>query len=179
MTATVYLVGEPGAGKTTLAAALRSGWSELTMEKRPLRHVLWQTPAGHLAAELGWPRGTFSGTDSLPMDAVRHAEPWISSCGYPLVLGEGDRLACDRFLRAAADVGPLAVVHVATPAELAAERRALRGTEQDRRWLEGRRTKVGRLVERWAEHVVAVDGALQPAAMAAQVRAAVPQLVAA
>jgi len=174
VTTTVYLVGEPGAGKSTLMAAMRAGWGELALEKRPLRHVLWQTPTGAVVPELGWPREGFGGTDALPMDAVRHAEPWIATCGYQLVLAEGDRLACDRFFQAATAAGPLVLLHVDVPAELAEARRAQRGTEQNATWLQGRRTKVTNLLAKWPHGVL--DGRQPPAELAQVVRQLVPQL---
>lgn len=178
MTTTVYLVGEPGAGKTTLMAELRAGWAEASLEKRPVRHVLWQRPDGQLVPELGWPRDGFGGTDALPMDAVRHAEPWIAACGYPLVLAEGDRLACARFFQAAHDAGELVLVHVHATPELAAARRAQRGSDQAEAWVRGRRTKVQRLLADWPSHLT-VDAALPAAEQAEALRHYVPELVAA
>jgi hypothetical protein len=179
MTTTVYLVGEPGAGKTTLMAELRAGWSELSLEKRPLKHVLWDTPDGRIVPELGWPRDGFGGTDALPMDAVRHAEPWIATCGYQLVLAEGDRLANSRFFMAAQAAGRLVLVHLHVPAELAEARRAERGSAQDPSWLAGRRTKVVNLVDQWSERadqLVLLDGQPPALAVADQLRAEVPEL---
>lgn len=179
MTTTVYVVGEPGAGKTTLLAALRLGWTELSLEKRPLRHVLYEAPNGQVVPELGWPREGFGGTDALPMDAVRHAEPWLASCGYPLVLAEGDRLACARFFDAAKAAGALVVVHLAIDPELAEARRAQRGSEQKPTWLAGRRTKVANLVAAYPAQVT-LDASRQPDELADELAddlvAAVPAL---
>lgn len=175
MTTTVYVVGEPGAGKTTLLRAMRLGWVELSLEKRPVRHVLYETHRGHVVPELGWPREGFGGTDALPMDAVRHAEPWLASCGYPLVLAEGDRLACARFFDAARAAGELVVVHLAIEPELAAARRAQRGTVQNPAWVQGRATKVARLVATYRPQVV-LDASRQPDELADDLVAQVPAL---
>ena len=177
-TTTLYLVGEPGAGKSTLMAELRAGWSELALEKRPMKHVLWDT-GRHLVPELGWPRDGFGGTDALPMDAVRHAEQWIATCGYGLVLAEGDRLACSRFFQAAQAAGRLVVGYVHATPELAAARRAERGSDQNAAWLAGRRTKVVNLVDSWSERadqLVWLDASRRPADLAAQLRTEVAEL---
>lgn len=175
MTTTVYLVGEPGAGKSTLMAELRAGWPEVSREKRPLRHVLWEAPSGQLVPELGWADGPFPGTDTLPMDAVVAAEAWIATCDYPLVLGEGDRLACSRFFDAAEAAGQLVLVYVAVPAALGAERRAERGGGQADSWVAGRRTKVANLLRAYPHHVT-VDTEYPSDVLARHLRLAVPEL---
>lgn len=163
----LYVVGPPGAGKTTLVGALTRGWNG-TAARLPVAHTLYEEPG---VVELGAKRENgFSGTDALGMTAVVPASAWVQEPANPitapasLLLAEGDRLAVDRFFEALLAGGwDLCVAHLAVPSEVAAERRARRaerlGIElQNPGWVKGRETKVERLVERWAERVVEIDG---------------------
>lgn len=161
MKAALYVVGEPGSGKTTLVESLTAGWPRQEFDK-PLGHVLFPEPG---VVELGRRReGGFSGTDALSMSAITVAEPWVQDVFFPtdLLLAEGDRLAVDRFFQALLDGGwTLHVAWLDVPAYLAAERRAARaaaaGSElQKESWVAGRRTKVMNLVSRWEDHVVRI-----------------------
>jgi predicted ABC-type ATPase len=177
MTALIYLVGAPGAGKSTVMAAATERLHRRPLDGHPARDLLiGQT--GPVAVELGRRRDHFSGTDALPMNAVRYAEQWLR--GGPdadIVLGEGNRLGNARFLTAAVDAG-LAVVlaHLVVPAAVAIERRAQRaerlGTaEQNPAWVAGATTAARRL----AKHpppgvqVVTLDGRRPSPALAAAV----------
>src|SRR5947208_9892815 len=106
VTALIYLIGAPGSGKSTVMAAATAHLHRTALPGRPARDLLTDT-TGPIAVELGARRGSFSGTDALPMDAVRHAEAWLRDThpGAPLVLGEGARLGNARFLQAAVQAG--------------------------------------------------------------------------
>jgi hypothetical protein len=156
----LYIVGEPGAGKSTLVGALTDG-APFGMGTKPLAHVIYPE-AG--VVELGVRRAEFSGTDGLAMSAVVPAEEWVRDDNPftgpgNLLLAEGDRLACDRFFEALVGAGwDLRIVRLATPPAEAARRREARGSAQKEAWVKGRITKVARLTERWADHVVALTG---------------------
>jgi GTPase SAR1 family protein len=105
----IYLVGQPGAGKSTLMRLLTAGYTRLPYDppEVPVAHdVLLDSVTGEIAgAEIGKRRELFSGTDALPSSVIEKAIPWIETLPYRRVLGEGARLSNLRFLRAAADAG--------------------------------------------------------------------------
>lgn len=107
----IYVVGAPGAGKSTFTRALadRLGTGERVQLERPLPHV----DIGNGWAEVGRDRGAFGGTDALGYTAISLAVPWVLSDQRPAhLLGEGDRLAVARFLSALEQSYELTVIHL-------------------------------------------------------------------
>lgn len=153
----VYLIGEPGAGKTTLMRELVAPWEPIVHAK-PFAHIeyLTQYANGERVVQIGKDRGTFSGTDALSMGVQRNAVSWLYVCEYDTILAEGDRLANDGFFAAAQAVGGLVLVHVATPSSICEARRKARGP-QNEAWVRGRITKVEKLLAKWA-HITAHSG---------------------
>lgn len=150
----LYLIGEPGVGKTTTMAALTSRWENLgEIADHPARTLFGQRRTGQVAAvELGRRRpGGFSGTDALPMAVItaaeRHIRSGLAAAECPLMLAEGARLANRRFLGAAVEAGWQ--VHLAYLfGEVAAEmRRTARGSTQNPVWLAGAATRARRLAD--------------------------------
>jgi len=143
----IYLVGAPGAGKSTLMARMTKKYLRTPHGGSVPHDSLVNPRTGDIVAgELGRQRGQFSGTDALAMNIITKAIPWIGSCPYPLVLGEGARLANMRFLNAAAhpnggsrDVLVVHVEHDDTETWRAA-RSAQLGREQTEAWVKGRTT---------------------------------------
>jgi hypothetical protein len=142
-----YLIGSPGAGKSTLMAALTDGL-EFTPGKVGLvafKH--YRDPDGRtVAAELGAAHDLFPGTDRLSMAVQPDAVAWVQAAPAPFVFGEGDRLATIGFLEAfaqACDQG-LTVLWLDTPDDVARGRSAGRSS-QNEGWQKGRRSKVRRL----------------------------------
>lgn len=166
----VYLVGPPAAGKSTLMAALTSGCDKTNREK-PLPHqVLLNPMTGRvLGAEMGRPRWDFPGTDTLAMNISPVAKQWISTVAqlYPLVLGEGDRLAFPAFIEAAINAGvSVTLVNLTTDPTVLDRRCGERGSAQNATWRKGRATKAARLALWAAPHckVVEIDSGSAPAA---------------
>jgi energy-coupling factor transporter ATP-binding protein EcfA2 len=144
----VYLIGEPGAGKSTLMCALTDQCARLS-RRRPFAHDLLVRSREVVAVELGRRRAAFSGTDALALSVEPAARSWIAGTDSAVVLGEGDRLATAGFLDAATEAGfTVTLVHCAPSEAVAHERRRLRGSPQDATWVRGRRTKTARLAER-------------------------------
>lgn len=173
----VYLVGEPGAGKTTLMRAVTADRERIAAAAAPVcaHMILRPPPAGSVDGmpaqmiELGRDRDTFGGTDALSMSIQPKAVAFMADADG-LVLAEGDRLANDRFLTACEDGGwAVRVVALATPPRLAAARRKERdGGHQDPTWVTGRRTKAQRLAGRWGATVL--DGTRPVADLADELR---------
>ncbi len=150
----VYLSGEPGVGKSTLMARLTEPYARYPQPPEPriapARDLLIMAGISRapMAVELGRRRDTFAGTDALPSAVIGDACAYLSVRALgeaPLVLAEGARLACRRFLTCAVDAGwQVTLVHLYGQ-QLAAMRRAQRATalgkrEQDERWVKGRAT---------------------------------------
>lgn len=157
----VYVIGEPGAGKTTAVDAYCAAYEPIDLDA-PIPHRAWMDDGDLAFVTLGRHRPPFSGTDTLAMNVQPVATTWLSHPASPrLVLAEGDRLGNAKFLNAMRDVGrDVTVVYLATDPDVAQARRTARsastGTEQNASWVAGRVTKVSRLVETFDP--VRIDG---------------------
>lgn len=138
----LYIIGEPGAGKSTLVAAMTRGLAAAAVDQ-PFAHRLY---AGLDLIELGKRREDFSGTDALPMNVQPAVEEFLSSGKPPrYLLAEGDRLGNGKFFAFLRKIGySLRIVYL-DAAGAALERRIQRGSSQNDAWLRGRATKVKRL----------------------------------
>lgn len=153
----LYLLGEPGAGKSSVLAALLTRLGPGDDRTRPFAHTLYR---GGGVAYLGAHGGLFPGTDRLSMAVVGAVEGWLAEARPAIVLGEGDRLANRRFLTAAARLGyTLSLAHLETP--LAAERRRRRGTIQNPVWVAGRITKHRNLAAEFGARCVDSSGSAE------------------
>ena len=147
----IYLVGGPGSGKSTLMSKLTAGYERLTVEK-PVPHDRLIDPVTGMsdAVEIGRRRPTFSGTDALASAIIDKAVPWIASLPAELVLGEGARLGCARFLDAAKSAGydvTLAWLTHGSQDDWRRARAAALGKEQNPSWVAGRVTASARLAQ--------------------------------
>jgi hypothetical protein len=137
----IYLVGQPGTGKSTLMARLTEPYYRQSYTDPVARDVLLTGEGELVGAELGVRRDAFSGTDALPSAVIDKAVPWIATRPYPLILAEGARLANKRFLYAGLDAG-YAVTLVLLDHDDAETWRKLRakqiGRTQNPAWVKGR-----------------------------------------
>jgi len=142
----LYLVGIPGSGKSTLLAAALKGLIAVPVAQ-PFAHTVY---TGGRGIQLGARRFTFSGTDALSLSVQTKAVKWLTDPYFPYaaVVAEGDRLGNAKFFQALKDAGwELTVVLLSTPPELAAQRCAARGSNQNATWLAGRHTKIKNLID--------------------------------
>lgn len=168
-----YLIGVPGAGKTSLLRAITASTTCIEIAKPIAHQVYFAALRGEvIGMQLGAKHPQFGGTDRLSMSVQPQAIAFVASWArrYPraAIVGEGDRLATRTFLDA---FGGL-LVWLDTPPEVAAARRAGRGSRQDERWLAGRATKVSNLVSHRPH--VRLDGALDFAELRRQAVELVP-----
>ena len=172
---TVYLVGGPGSGKTTIMRTILAKMPETGRYDKPVKHSV-HVYNETITVSLGWERAPFGGTDTLGFSAIIPIEnvllPTLAAAQISTLFGEGDRLANDRFFRAAQRYGDLLLFYVDVDAELSAQRRADRAAKnnlpiQSESWTAGRFTKVQRLVDRW--NVTRLDGAQSPSILADQI----------
>lgn len=139
----IYIVGEPGAGKSTALAKATAHWTRHP-QQAPLAHDLLVDESSIVAVELGKRRETFSGTDALPMNAITRAETFLATTLAPVIIGEGARLGVRRFFETAVDMGmDVTLFYLTTPH--AAEQRAARGTEQKESWVKGAATRAANI----------------------------------
>lgn len=131
MTRSIYLVGGPGAGKSTLMARLLRGWSPgpyVRLSERELFGHRLLSDDLKLGVYLGHLRPEYPGTDALSLSVAPHALRWLQTVDNSIewVFGEGARLSHQSFLQELAERTDLVVVHLAVDDETSAARRAAR-----------------------------------------------------
>jgi hypothetical protein len=178
----VYLSGPPGAGKSTLMAALTAACGRYPRSQPFAHQVLFDRDGSVQGIELGRRRDTFPGTDTLSMSVSPRACAWLATHPAELILGEGDRLATRGFLDAAAASGyTVTLVHVTAPQADLDARCTQRGSTQNDTWRRGRATKAQRLAAYAAQHhtLLLADTTRHPAdVLAAHLHASTPALAA-
>lgn len=162
----IYLIGSPGAGKTTLSHAFMSGWLHLGDLDKPVKSQIHITPHGK-AISLGWNREHFGGTDTLGNTAIIPIEDWLPRMAQGdlwAVFGEGDRLANARFFTLAKNISDFQLFYLDTDPHEAEHRRFHRseqtGKVQNPIWVKGRETKHRNLALNW--NAYRLDGNLTP-----------------
>jgi GTPase SAR1 family protein len=144
---TIYLIGQPGSGKTTLTKEFQKDWAKVNMYDRPFKYQEYQAPKLGRMYSLGWDREHFSGTDTLGNTVITLMPGFYEEAAQEAVTiyGEGDRLASRTFFQLAKQYGTLHLFYLNTDDATAQNRREARSAEtgktQNPTWAKGRATK--------------------------------------
>lgn len=156
---TIYIIGAPASGKTTLLNNIIKRCMQIEYHDQPIKHMTAITPHTDGSYKriliLGHDTKPFGGTDLLSYTAINKIRDEL----YPnlntvdIVLGEGDRLATDQFIDTANQYGTTLLLHLNTPESIRQERATRRAIEhnikpQNESWAKGRITKHNNLAER-------------------------------
>jgi hypothetical protein len=167
-----YVIGYPGAGKSALMHTVFKDTKSF-LNTDPFAHTWHFATADSIPiAELGRMRaGGMCGTDALAMNAITKVEGWLDAMRGTVkyLVGEGDRLANDRFFEFCEGLGDLTVAMIDVPPAEAKRRATARGSKQDATWFKGRVTKVDKLAERWVTPEWHLDGMATLTQLAAHV----------
>lgn len=168
----LWVVGEPGAGKTSLVRGLlgpRAGWSHLVDGR--VKWTLSRHPAlGELAAAGIYRGDAFDGADKVPYDGAAACLAFLrDALGHvPLVIFDGDRFSSAASVDFVRGLGrSLECAYVRVPAMTAEGRRVARaagGRLPNAAWVRGRATKASRFAAGPGWHrTTEVDGTKPPA----------------
>lgn len=155
----LYLIGDPGSGKTTAVEYLTR---RCPGEVQKVPYVAW-TEYDRRVCQLGYQRENFSGTDALGLASQKRVIAWLlEQSKHRYVLAEGDRLANSKFFTAMMEAGvDLTVVTLLVKErELRrrrSERNAALGRTQNDAWLAGRSTKLVNLWTEWGTPQWTID----------------------
>jgi hypothetical protein len=170
----LWIVGEPGCGKTTLPRRLIADVRSVkTLEHlRPKWTAFIGSDAGLAAAAVGtWRGDAFDGGDTVPISDIKPALAYWAEhfAGAPLSVFDGDKFANENateFVRKALGLhyeeaeGRMVCIHLVGAEDAAAgrlARSALTGKTQDPTWVKGRRTKSARFAEKFPGLVLRVS----------------------
>lgn len=137
----IWIVGEPGVGKTTLVRNWLNGLKLTVREERP-KHELYRNGSVFVAGH--YVGGKFDGADTLPISDIKPLrELWrtkYSSCAISIFDGDKFGSAASMEMARSENAQCQVILLVAGSAFVAA-RRAARGTVQNGTWVAGRKTK--------------------------------------
>ena len=160
MTSSVYIIGGPGSGKSTLMDYLldhQLGWSvgpevEDFHAKRnkknlvTLRGQRLHSEGKDLGVYLGVRRESFPGTDALDRVTSPTAVEWLQREDLPeVILGEGTTLSTKNFMTELGRQTDLMVVHLYASEETIRHRFQLRGSNQNDNFVSGAHTRARNL----------------------------------
>lgn len=152
----LWIVGEPGVGKTTFARTLLESRGTRAGENDSPK---W-TEFGATTTAAGWWRGgKFDGADTLAISQIKPAiEYLVSLCKTTSAVHviDGDKLSNANAVKAVQDVGARMVCVYLHGQTVARERRLARSTTQNESWVKGRATKAERFFRSFPGEVISV-----------------------
>ena len=163
---TIYLIGTPGSGKTTVTREFQKDWAKVNMYDKPFKHQEYDSPNLGKVLSLGWDRPHFSGTDTLGNTVITDMPQFYEYAEQDgaTIYGEGDKLASRTYFDLAKRYGNLYLFYLNTDEQTAASRREARSAEtgktQNATWAKGRATKHRNLAEQYG--AVSLPGLVTP-----------------
>lgn len=166
----VWVVGEPGAGKTTLVRRLLPTGSAPVVAGK----VKWTIGPGACAAGT-YTGAPFDGADTVPYDGAKACLEWWRDASLarrcPLTILDGERFSNATVVKWFQDNAPgVRLVCVFVETIHAASRRAARGSKQNATWVKGRASKARNFAVSFPGDKFCVDSSLKPDELAAAVR---------
>lgn len=161
---TIYLIGQPGSGKTTLTKELQKDWAKVNMYDKPFKYQEYEAPNLGKVYSLGWDKEHFSGTDTLGNTVITRMPEFYKDAAQDgaAIYGEGDRLASRTYFDLAKSYGRLYLFYLNTDDATAATRREARSAEtgktQNPIWAKGRATKHRNLAKEYG--AIALPGGI-------------------
>ena len=142
----IGIVGMPGTGKTTLMRKFMEQY-EWTQDT-PLK-LLDTYVSGNMRLFGKYAEGdTFAGTDKLSMAVQPVAIEYLQGNPSPVNIFEGDRLTSVKFFHSAEQAGhEVSIIVLEVSDETRQARYAERGSDQNQKFIDGRRTKVNNIKE--------------------------------
>ena len=163
---TIYLIGQPGSGKTTITKEFQKDWAKINLYDKPFKYQEYEAPKLGKMYSLGWDREHFSGTDTLGNTVITQMPQFYKDANEEGadIYGEGDRLANATFFELARGYGMLYLFYLNTDNATAQSRREARAAEtgktQNPSWAKGRATKHKNLAERYG--AIVLPGEMTP-----------------
>jgi hypothetical protein len=169
----LFIVGAPGAGKTTLVRGLLGmDRADLPIGGYLIEKPKWTvTPA--LTAAGHYTNTTFDGADMVPYNGAAAALAYWQAhlaASSPLTIFDGDRFSNGGVLTTLRG-HQLECVHLIAPASALEERRLARGSNQNASWMKGRASKAANFAKLFApEARCEVDGGAEPSVLLERLR---------
>lgn len=150
----IYVIGEPGTGKTTL---MKRVFEYLNFSKTPRIQEQFPLVPYHVSESLGifmlgkYEDGeVFAGTDRMSMAvqpwAIKFLEDIEKENDDLVIIGEGDRLSTPTFIEHIVDKYDAIIYYIRASEEIKKARYKERGSNQSDIWLQGRVTKLNNIV---------------------------------
>lgn len=163
MITSIYLIGAPGVGKTTLMNNLIADWTITGFSKDPVGQTQYRLPDQRTATQLGVAKPPFGGTDTLSYTAINKLLEWLPATN--ILIAEGDRLANPRYLSYLQQNTKLNLFYLQAPQITLNDRRTARATKhnlpmQNPTWANGRHTKHQNIAK--AFNATTLDATLKP-----------------
>ena len=163
---TIYFLGAPATGKTTLVKLFTEHWFDMESVKTPIAYRIQKdlhSKDSKYNIQLGKTAPVYAGTDTLSFTAIDKMpdlyELWNSKDKIKYILGEGDRLANRTYFDLAKEYGNLHIFYLELDENIRQNRSLARSMEnnlskQNLTWQKGRLTKHKKLAKEYNAHII-------------------------